>query len=164
MAQGLKLIMACSEDGYLCRGPDDDMEWTGREDKRLFRLMTTAGGVMGAGSRTFDLMPTKWLGRRLIRLSTHDGGQDCSGGHRMSLGMFAHHHPGAWLLGGPTVACEALDIRLVDEVHLFHSTKVKLGGGVGVVETVLSRAEKYMESTGIQRFETLEVYTWRKKP
>ena len=30
----MKLLMAMSKDGYLAKGPEDDMKWTGSVDKR----------------------------------------------------------------------------------------------------------------------------------
>lgn len=162
---GLKLIMALSADGFLCRGPDDDMSWTGREDKALFKTLTLTGGVMGAGSRTFDLLP-ELPGRRLVRLSTHDGGEDCSDGHRMSLDMFPYRYPGAWLLGGPTVACEALERYLVDEVVLIQSRHTNLGG-VGssspplIPMGVLLRRMNRLDHVGQVGFECNSVSVWR---
>lgn len=110
-ARTLKLIMAVSSDGYLARGPDDDMRWTGKLDKTLFHLMTSVGGVCGTGSKTWSFMPTL-PGRLLLRL-TRSG---------TSVREFSERYPGAWLLGGPTVARGALEMDLVAEAHLFRST------------------------------------------
>lgn len=44
----LKLIMAVSADGFVSNGPDDHMDWTGPDDKKAFRLLTSVGGVLGA--------------------------------------------------------------------------------------------------------------------
>ena len=113
----MRLLMAVSADGFLARGPDDDMRWTGRLDKKVFRLLTGVGGVCGAGSTTYDLMETTLKGRTLFRLSRS--------GHDMGLRLFAEAHPSAWLIGGPTIAVEAFQRGLIDEVHLYRS-EVKL--------------------------------------
>ncbi len=128
----LKLVMAVSKDHFVARGPDDDMGWTGEQDKKAFRLLTMVGGVMGAGRRTFDLLSRTVLqGRKLVCISREGEGYAYKpvegwGGYeetlaqcpRMSLGHFACNYPGAWLIGGPTVAYEAVSACLIDEIHL----------------------------------------------
>lgn len=133
----LKLVMAVSKDGFVSLGPNDDMLWTGPDDKRAFRLLTSVGGVLGAGRRTFEQLP-RLKGRRVICLSTRKGfvekaearearqhpfsdgpvSEDASYERAMSLGQFAHQHPTGWLIGGQTVALEALSVGLVDQVFL----------------------------------------------
>ena len=111
----MRLIMAVSNDGYVAQGPKDDMSWTGDADKRAFRLLTSVGGgVCGVGSTTFDLMP-KLKGRKLWRLTSSPGDHGGHQGLACTLGWFAHSYPGAWLLGGPTLAQAAFDIGLIDE-------------------------------------------------
>ena len=68
----LKLVMAVSKDGFVSLGTNDDMLWTGPDDKRAFRLLTSVGGVLGAGRRTFEQLP-RLKGRRVICLSTRKG-------------------------------------------------------------------------------------------
>jgi hypothetical protein len=111
--------MAVSGDGYLARGPDDDMSWTGPLDKAVFRALTAIGGVVAAGSHTFDLMPKVLHGRTLLRLSR-------TSILSWSLEQLARVQPGAWLVGGPTVVRAALDSNLVAEVHLCRLMRVRL--------------------------------------
>lgn len=121
----LRLILAVSADGYLSRGPHDDMEWTGSPDKKVFRLLTSVGGVCAAGSTTWAHMP-ELPGRRVVPISRCLAVQHRMGHseHAMSLGTFAHRFPNGWLLGGPTVAMDALDCGLVDQVYLCRSPVV----------------------------------------
>ena len=63
----LRLIMAVSADGYLASGLNDDMSWTGQLDKTIFKLLTSVGGVVGAGHNTFWQLP-HLSGRRLVCL------------------------------------------------------------------------------------------------
>lgn len=130
----LKLIMAVSADGYLARGPSDDMAWTGGADKAVFRLLTSVGADCAAGRRTWEQMPDL-PHRRLVPLTRQEGrlvhkASDATGARpelSMCLGSFAHAHPNGWLLGGPSVAYEALDVGLVDQVYLCRSPAVLHG-------------------------------------
>lgn len=130
----LKLILAVSADGYLARGPRDDMSWTGRDDKAAFRLLTSVGGRCAVGARSWALMPAELPGRSLVPL-TQDGrlvyhGLDRTGAcpeASTTVGRFAHANPAGWLLGGPSLAHEALDLGLVDQVYLCRSPVVLHG-------------------------------------
>lgn len=105
----MRLLMAWSFDGFVARDRDDDMSWTGPEDKRLFRALTSVGGRCVVGRRTWELMP-RIDGRELIPLSMDS--ED-------SLWTLNNRHRGdVWLLGGPTIAFHALQQRLVHEAHV----------------------------------------------
>lgn len=112
----MKLLLAASRDGYLARGPDDDMRWTGPSDKAAFRLLSLSDGQpLLAGSRTFDQMP-KLPGRELLRLSREPAS---FGKHpRLDLHVAAGCFPEAWLIGGPTVAEQALDRGLISRAFI----------------------------------------------
>lgn len=112
----MRLLLAVSADGYLARGPDDDMRWTGPLDKAAFRLLTLSDEeVLLAGSRTFDQMPPL-PGRTMLRLSREDRPY---GKHkRLDLDVAAQCHPNAWLIGGPTVAEEALRRGMIDRAFI----------------------------------------------
>ena len=107
----MRLLLASSADGYLARGPEDDMKWTGPIDKAVFRLLTLSNGnaVLLAGSRTFDQMP-KLPGRRMERLSRGPNG--------LTLADAAARWPDAWLIGGPEVSVEALRLGLVTRAFI----------------------------------------------
>jgi len=126
----MRLVMAVSADGYVARGLDDDMRWAGRADKQAFRLLTSVGGVCAAGSTTFGLMPGL-QGRRLVQLTRRapQGFDQLDGARSMTLSQFAYAHPNGWLLGGQTVALEALDGMMLDEVFLVRN-RTSLGSGV----------------------------------
>ncbi len=133
----MRLLMAVSADGFLCRGPTDDMMWTGSMDKRLFRVLTGVGRVCAAGSTTRDVM-RDLPGRTLFELSR--------GGY--TLEDFARDHPNGWLLGGPTVAEAALRAKLLDEVHLSWICDVRLGSGVAADSVFKDHlTDKYMSTT-----------------
>jgi dihydrofolate reductase len=119
---GLKLVMAVSADGFVARGPTDDMTWTGSTDKRVFRLLTSVGGVLGAGRRTFEQLP-KLEGRAVHMLT-----RDQSAG--LTLEEFTSRYPDAWLIGGQGVALEALRSRLLDQAFLCRSREAFLRFGI----------------------------------
>jgi len=118
----LRLVMAVSADGFVARGPKDTMDWTGHNDKRAFRLLTSVGSVLGVGRATAEVMPDHLPGRTLHVLSNRPG-------LGMSIGAFAFKYPGAWLIGGQTVAMEGLMNGLVTEVHICRNP-AHLGSGV----------------------------------
>jgi dihydrofolate reductase len=108
----MKLILACSFNGALCTGPKDNMRWTGGEDKRLFRLLTTtSGGVCLVGSATLGVMPRDLPARKLVPLSRNPE-------EGLLLEDAAEAYPDAWLLGGPSIARLAMEHDLVSEAIL----------------------------------------------
>jgi len=118
----LNLLMAVSSDGMVCRGPSDDMRWTGRTDKALFRALTLPDQVLLAGRTTAAMLP-KLPGRTVVPIS-RDPGQG------LDLAVAAQRYPGAWLIGGPTVAQEALGLGLVRLVYECRGLSVTLEAGV----------------------------------
>jgi dihydrofolate reductase len=144
----MRLILATSHDGFLARGLDDDMSWTTPTDKKVFRLLTQVGGVCGVGYASRRLMPGLLQGRKLVSI-TRDG-RRVSNYHpgpptehsasnvvpawaameaSVTLGRFWHAHHDAWLLGGPRLAVEAIDLGMVNQVFMCR-VPVKLGHGM----------------------------------
>lgn len=122
----MKLIMAVSKDGYVTRKADDDMSWTGPIDKAAFRMLTSVGGVLGCGSRTWESMPRCLPGRKLVRLSTKpvvpcdpDGPIPVYN----DLDWFQANHPNGWLIGGQAIALRALQMDLVDQAYICQSDR-----------------------------------------
>lgn len=103
----MRLIMAVSQNGYLCRGPEDDMSWTGPLDKLIFKVLTHVGGPCLVGSKTYDLMP-RLPEREVLQLSRK----------ALTLEVAQDLHPDSWLLGGPKVAGEAWCRGLISEFYL----------------------------------------------
>ena len=117
----MRVLLAISADDYLARGPDDDMRWTGREDKQIFRLLTSIDTDVPllAGSVTAKLMP-QLPGRKVLSISR---------GSHLTLEKAFEYFPQAWLIGGLTVVLAAIDAGMVDKVYLSRSPET-LGGGV----------------------------------
>ncbi len=121
----MKLILAVSQDGFLARGPDDNMTWTGPLDKFAFKLLTLSDGLpLYAGSATFDSLPPL-KGRKVYRLS-QDGSPES-----MSLEQAWTNNENAWLIGGPAIAEKALHAGYVDRVFLCVVPE-DLGSGIEV--------------------------------
>jgi len=122
----MKLIMATSADGFIARGPDDDMKWSGSLDKLIFKLLTcTSGGQLGAGSTTYDQMPKQLNGRTLHCISRNipNRSRKC-----ISLSQFYTVYPQGWLIGGQTIALTALEENLIHEVFLVRTPNFILRG------------------------------------
>lgn len=107
----LNLLMAVSHDGFVARGPDDEMHWTGLADKTLFKMLTLVNPSLPllAGRRTAAMLP-QLPGRTVVPLS-----RDPAQG--LSLERAAELYPGTWLIGGPEVAREALRLGLIQHVY-----------------------------------------------
>ncbi len=116
----MKLLLAASADGFLCKGLDDDMKWTGPNDKAVFKLLTLADGMpLLAGSRTKKMLPT--LPHRKVFGISHIGG--------MNLEQAQLTFPDSYLIGGPTIAMAAI------EAGFIHHTVI-CQGGVGIHEGI----------------------------
>jgi dihydrofolate reductase len=116
-----------SADGFVCRGPDDDMSWTCRQDKTLFRMVTTQARVLGAGSVTYDIMHSSTVrldNRLLVRLTRID---DSSAG--LALSEFARRYPNGCVVGGQRLMRLAIESGLVTSLMLCHNERVFLGAG-----------------------------------
>jgi dihydrofolate reductase len=106
----LRLVMAVSANGYLATGPNDDMSWTGLDDKQVFRLLTSVGGPLLAGRLTAEKLPNLHH-RSVIPVSK---------GQLHDLSVI---YPDAWLIGGSTIAYSALRTGYVKSAWMCHSEK-----------------------------------------
>lgn len=117
---GFRLLLAVSADDFLARGPGDNMDWTSKSDKFLFRLLTS-GGTVVVGRRTYDVLPP--LKNRDVYVLT----RGCGG---LSLIEAYKRYDGAWLIGGPDVAEQALRQKLVDRAYICRQHDAVLGDGI----------------------------------
>lgn len=63
------LLMAITVDGKIGKDPDHFSDWTGKEDKRLFKQITQKAGAVIMGSKTFDTIGSPLPGRKNIVLT-----------------------------------------------------------------------------------------------
>lgn len=118
----MKLIMAVSGDGFVAKGPDDDMSWTGPIDKAVFKLLTSTSDVLAVSAKSLEFMPKELPGRgRLYGLST-----DPRKG--VQLEDFAAMFPDAWLLGGQELALYAMKNGFVDKAYICRALNAQADG------------------------------------
>ena len=60
------LLMAMTADGKIGKSADHFQDWTGSEDKRMFKAMTHKAGVVIMGSKTFDTLGKPLPGRQNV--------------------------------------------------------------------------------------------------
>lgn len=112
----LRLIMARSADGFVARGPKDDMKWTGRVDKAVFKILTLQGDQkLAAGRVTFEQLPPL-PGRKVYCLSTR-------GQFTLDDLEVASHKRDFCLIGGQTVALQALRRGMVQQATIVCSDR-----------------------------------------
>ena len=105
----MKAIFVESANGYLAKGPEDDMTWTPSLDKKLFKLMTfVLGGVCVCSLHTYTLLPKQVLndGERRFIIAEKTG--------LNSLVMLNKRFPNAVLVGGPRFLKAAYDLGVID--------------------------------------------------
>ncbi len=135
----MKLIVAVDERNGIAR--NGSIPWRVKEDMRRFKRLTL-GGVCVMGRRTWDSLVAAGFsgglpGRRnvvltrsydtFLRLAMETGGRMVADGtsvevlHREdggALAIAADKYPGAWLIGGAEIYTQALELGVVDEIHL----------------------------------------------
>lgn len=128
----MKLLMAVSSDGFLARGPEDDMKWTGRADKAMFRCLTLADpNPLLVGSATARQMPPL-KDRKLVTITRTPGVENREAlTTHLDLEYAAWLYPEAWVIGGPTLALAALKAGLINRAFLM-VVDVVLGSGLSV--------------------------------
>ncbi len=64
-------LAAMTADGRIARHEQDAVNWTSREDRRMFVQVTRRAGVVILGRTTYDLLPGPLSGRLVVVLTTH---------------------------------------------------------------------------------------------
>lgn len=105
----MKAIFVESANGYLAKSDSDNMSWTPKLDKKIFKLLTyTCGGVCVCSKKTYGLLPPQMLndtGRKFI-VAERDGAN--------SLINLNKKFPNAVLVGGPTFLTQAYKHNVID--------------------------------------------------
>lgn len=136
----MKLLMAVSRNGYVAKGPVDDMTWTGPDDKAVFKLLTSTGDILAASAQTVEQMPSTLEGRGQLYALSRDPRKG------VQLEDLAPMAPNAWLLGGPTIAMYALRNGFVDRVFLsIVPAQIDVDQHPGAIE---DQVRPYLEARG----------------
>lgn len=69
----LTLIMAMTADGKIARHSRHFPDWTGREDKRMFKRLTTEAGVVIMGAGTYESIGKPLSGRLNVVMTRNPG-------------------------------------------------------------------------------------------
>jgi len=118
----MKLIMAVSGDGFVAKGPDDDMSWVGPIDKAVFKLLTSTSDVLAVSAKSLEYMPKELPGRgRLFGLSTDPR-------RGVPLEDFAAMYPNAMLLGGQELGLYAMKNGFVDKAYICRALNAQADG------------------------------------
>ena len=107
----MKALYATSFNGYMAKGPDDDMSWTGKVDKQLFKLITTVAQVCVISKNLSNMLPDKVLKDPNRKFIICDKDVD-----ERNLRKCNFWYSDAILLGGPLFIKEALKEDVIDMV------------------------------------------------
>jgi dihydrofolate reductase len=125
----MKIIMlaALTIDGKLARNSAHFVDWTSREDKRIFSSTTRHAGVVILGNNTYKTLPAPLPGRLHVVMTYSLAGKESVPGEveytdatpeRIVAGLEARGYPEAVLGGGSQVNALFLQSNLVDEIWL----------------------------------------------
>jgi dihydrofolate reductase len=125
----MKIIMlaAVTIDGKLARNSAHFVDWTSREDKRIFASTTRHAGVIILGNNTYKTLPAPLPGRLHVVLTYSLAGKESIPGEveytsntpaRIVAGLEARGYTEAVLGGGSQVNALFLQSGLVDEIWL----------------------------------------------
>ncbi len=133
------LLMAITLDGKIGKDPDHFPDWTGKEDKQLFKKITQKAGVVIMGSKTFDTIGNPLPGRKNIvltrrsdRVSTWPNlvftGQDPK---KILNGLEQEGFSEAILAGGATINLLFARANLIDDILITIVPRI-FGAGISL--------------------------------
>lgn len=162
------IIAAMTADGFIGRDSDHTANWTGGEDKKIFRQLTKEAGVMVMGNRTFATIGHALPGRRTIVYTRTPGSI-------VAEGVEATDEAPAELLkrleqedthavavcGGTTVYDLFMQAGVVDELYFTISPRL-FGQGLPLFTHALTASLCLLESTPLADGSVLLHYTVNK--
>ena len=138
----VKLIMVMTMDGVISRSKGETpMGWTSKEDKKLFREVTTNAGVLITGSTTYDTVGQP-LPNRLNVVLTSQEREDIPGVVEHKSGdlkvildeLEGRGFEEVMITGGTSVNNQFLQAGLIDEIQLTIEPKI-FGTGLRIFDT-----------------------------
>ncbi len=126
------LIMAMTADGKIARHSAHYPDWTGREDKRMFKRLTLEAGVVIMGSRTYETIGRPLPGRLNVVMTRRPERFQKAPNLRLTADLpetiltqlAAQGHHTAALTGGATINALFARARLIDEMIITIIPKV----------------------------------------
>ncbi len=112
-------ILVESKNGYMAKGPNDNMSWTPVLDKQIFQLLTTFNNVCICSKHTYTLLPQKMLSdpAREFIVAERVGSK--------SLPALNIVYPNACLIGGPEFLKSAYNLSVIDTI-IISTTKTPI--------------------------------------
>lgn len=120
-------LAAMTADGKIARLAPGPVDWTSREDKRMFARVTRRAGVVILGRATYELLPGPLPGRLVVVLTTRGAELTPQPGHvefmsgapgDIVASLAARGYAEAVVAGGAVVYQEFLRTGVVDELWL----------------------------------------------
>ncbi|MEA2575721.1 MAG: dihydrofolate reductase [Chloroflexia bacterium] len=121
------LMAAVTVDGKIARHEHHFVDWSSKEDKKLFMQTSKRAGVVILGNNTYETFPAPLPGRLHIVLTTHVAGKPHKPGEieftdrtpaEIVAGLEARGYTEAVLTGGAQVNALFLAANMVDEIWL----------------------------------------------
>lgn len=133
----LTMMMAVTADGMIARDHTHFPDWTCRNDKKMFKLLTQKAGVVIFGSRTYEIIGKPLAGRLNVVITTHperyqpaENLMITSGPPEALLKDLAQKgYDEVILAGGSIINSLFMKARLIDEIVLTIAPKI-FGQGV----------------------------------
>lgn len=131
------MIMAMTVDGMIARHRNHFPDWTGKEDKRMFKALTTESGVIIMGSRTYETIGRPLPNRLNVvmtrRPERYEGGENLiftsDAPATILQKLSTKGYTEASLTGGATISSLFVKDRLIDEMMV---TMLPLAFGQGL--------------------------------
>jgi dihydrofolate reductase len=141
------LMMASTVDGKIGRTSHEFPDWTGKEDKIMFKQATQRAGVVIMGSKTYDAIGKPLPGRKNVvltrnkqRVSRHENLVYSSAQpHHLLQELHREGFNEVVLAGGSIVNSLFAREDLIDEIHITFAPRV-FGQGISLFSETLSMA------------------------
>lgn len=104
-------LYAVSFNGYMADGPDDDMKWTGKLDKKIFKLLTTISRDVVVSKNLYNMLPESVLkddSRNFLLCDRNNVGK--------TLSKYDYWYRPKITIGGPRYIKACLDEKVLDTI------------------------------------------------
>jgi dihydrofolate reductase len=145
------LMMAATVDGKIGRTSQEFPDWTGKEDKIMFKQATQRAGVVIMGSKTYDAIGKPLPGRKNVvltrnknRLSRHENLVYSDTKPQQLLEELRREgYTEVVLAGGSIINSLFAREDLIDEIHITYAPKI-FGQGISLFSEAVSMALQLM--------------------